>query len=207
MIVIYGTRGITFTKEKGIFHCPSCQSKQDYRYRAVRRFFTLFFIPLIPLDKVGEYVECDRCRGTFISQVLANVIPDKDFRANYEEVMQHILIKMMLADGKIEETEKTIVLAIINRFASKEIDMNQFHDLIEKVKSDSKTTVQYLKLIRSSLNEKGKELIIRSAILVSISDGEMAESERKLIMETASILEFSNARTKELIAENLNTVN
>lgn len=202
--VIYGTRGITFTKEGGMFHCPSCKSSQGYRFRAVRRFFTLFFIPLIPLDKVGEYIECDKCSGTFVPRVLEQVLPDDKFKAYYEEVMQITLIKMMLADGKVENTEKYMVMSILNKFCSTEIQIEELDKLVEKVKNDRKTIEDYLKQIKPSLNENGKELIVRGAILVSMADQEMAQSERNLIMQISRSLEFSSNRANELINKSLN---
>lgn len=64
-MIIFGTRGITTTPEKGDFHCPSCDATQKYGLKRVRRFFTLYFIPLIPLNKLGEYVECVTCKDTY----------------------------------------------------------------------------------------------------------------------------------------------
>jgi uncharacterized tellurite resistance protein B-like protein len=201
--IIFGTRGITITKEDGMFHCPSCTSSQGYRFRTVRRFFTLFFIPLIPLDKVGEYVECDRCSNTFYPRVLDQVLPDDKFNAVYEEVMQNTLVKMMLADGKIEDSEKYMVLAILNKFGSSEIQIDALDGIIAKAKNDSRTIVDYLKQIKASLNENGKELIVRSAILVSMADGVMDDAERSLILRISRILEFSDNRTNELINSSL----
>jgi hypothetical protein len=70
MFIIYGTRGVKFTKEEGVFKCPNCICSRPYRLRSIRRFATLFFIPIIPLDKLGEYVECEHCLETYIPRVL-----------------------------------------------------------------------------------------------------------------------------------------
>jgi uncharacterized tellurite resistance protein B-like protein len=148
---------------------------------------------------VGEYVECDRCSDTFYPRVLDQVLPDDKFKAVYEEVMQNTLIKMILADGKIEDSEKYMVLAILNKFGSSEIQIDALDGMIAKAENDSRTIVDYLKQIKASLNENGKELIVRSAILVSMADGVMHDSERSLILRISRILEFSNNRTIELI--------
>ena len=55
-MIIFGTTGITSTKAKGNFTCPQCANNRLYKHRKVTRFFTLYFIPLIPLGSVGEYV-------------------------------------------------------------------------------------------------------------------------------------------------------
>ena len=40
--------------------------KSHYKHIKVTKFFTLYFIPLIPLGSAGEYVECQTCKGTFV---------------------------------------------------------------------------------------------------------------------------------------------
>ena len=69
--IIWGTKGITTTKGSGRFGCPACVGDRGYTLKQVRRFFTLYFIPLIPLKIVGTYVECHGCGGTFDDSVLA----------------------------------------------------------------------------------------------------------------------------------------
>ena len=39
--------------------------------RAGRRFFTLFFIPVIPLNKTGEHVQCTTCKTRYVTDVLS----------------------------------------------------------------------------------------------------------------------------------------
>jgi len=69
-MIIFGTKGITSIQKQGTFHCPACGAGANYTQKEVRRYFTLFFIPLIPLHKAGEYVECQRCGGSFKPEVL-----------------------------------------------------------------------------------------------------------------------------------------
>src|SRR5258708_6295186 len=72
VMIIFGTRGVTWNGESGEFVCPGCGgTTQQYTRKTIRRFFTLYFIPLIPLDKLGEYIECQHCRNTYNEQVLS----------------------------------------------------------------------------------------------------------------------------------------
>src|SRR5687768_3845712 len=107
LFIIFGTRGVTTTTSRGSFYCPSCAAASPYKHVTVRRFFTLYFIPLIPLDLVGEYIECEQCRNTFNESVLS-YDPEKEqraFRAGFEVALSRVLIYMMLADGDIEDAE------------------------------------------------------------------------------------------------------
>jgi hypothetical protein len=69
-LIIFGTRKVVSSKQQGMFWCPRCASSQPFDHKRTRRFFTLYFIPLIPLDTVAEYVECQACRYTFEPSVL-----------------------------------------------------------------------------------------------------------------------------------------
>lgn len=77
MFIIFGTRGITMKSLSGTFHCPNCGSHAPFEQKNIRRFFTLFFTPVIPLDKITSFVECQRCRGQFHVDVMnQNLGPD-----------------------------------------------------------------------------------------------------------------------------------
>lgn len=69
-MIIFGTRGITSVQQRGSFHCPACGAGAPFEKKDVRRWFTLFFIPCIPLHKAADYLECKRCGGAFKPEVL-----------------------------------------------------------------------------------------------------------------------------------------
>ena len=55
---------------EGQFFCPQCAGPRSYKHKKVTTFFTLYFIPLIPLGRKGDYVECQSCKNTFVQRVL-----------------------------------------------------------------------------------------------------------------------------------------
>lgn len=64
-MLIYGYRNKEIEKGTGMFDCPQCREQRVYKRKHLVRYFTLFFIPLFPLGKVGEYLECQTCNITF----------------------------------------------------------------------------------------------------------------------------------------------
>ena len=70
-LIIFGRRAVTGSQGNGTFHCPACGPDNPYTHKRVRSFFTLYFIPLIPMKTLGEYVECDRCQGKYKPEVLS----------------------------------------------------------------------------------------------------------------------------------------
>lgn len=71
MLIFFGTKGMTSVQRKGTFHCPSCGPGAGYEQKSVTRFFTLFFVPLFPMGKVGDFVVCERCGGNFKPEVFS----------------------------------------------------------------------------------------------------------------------------------------
>jgi DNA-directed RNA polymerase subunit RPC12/RpoP len=74
-LIIFGSRSVTGSKGTGTFDCPRCGGDTPYDHKRVRRFFTLYFIPLIPMGTLGEYIECERCGGTYKPEVLHRMRP------------------------------------------------------------------------------------------------------------------------------------
>lgn len=55
----------------GIFHCQRCGGDRAYRQRTGRRWFQVCYLPLIPLARTGEHVQCATCRTAYRVEVLA----------------------------------------------------------------------------------------------------------------------------------------
>ena len=69
-MIILGFRTRWRVLSQGTFFCPSCGGDRHYAQKQARRWFTLFFVPLIPLNSVGEAYECHSCHRTFNERVL-----------------------------------------------------------------------------------------------------------------------------------------
>lgn len=66
MFIIFGTKKVAKTVQKGNFDCPRSQTQREYQLKQNRKFFSIFFIPLIPLDKLGDSLECSYCKTAYI---------------------------------------------------------------------------------------------------------------------------------------------
>src|ERR1700761_698969 len=70
MLIIWGLRVLYRTLGRGVFFCRRCGGDREYRHRAGRRYITVFFIPLVPLTKTGEHVQCLTCKTRYVTEVL-----------------------------------------------------------------------------------------------------------------------------------------
>jgi uncharacterized Zn-finger protein len=69
-MIIIGTRVRRSVIGVKPFYCPTCQTERNYVHEEAKRWGTLFFIPIIPLDKVGEVVTCQHCGTQYRPEVL-----------------------------------------------------------------------------------------------------------------------------------------
>jgi hypothetical protein len=58
MIIIFGSKVRYKTLSTGQFYCPQCKARRDYELRQARNWFSVYFIPVIPLNQIGELVTC-----------------------------------------------------------------------------------------------------------------------------------------------------
>ncbi len=76
-MIIFGTKVRHSVKGEGEFYCPRCKAQRKYLHKCATRYFALYFVPLIPMGTLAEYVECQSCGTTFDLSVLNAKAPAK----------------------------------------------------------------------------------------------------------------------------------
>ncbi len=69
-MIIWGWRVREIPQGSGQFHCPKCETEQQYKQVRVATYFTLYFIPLIETEHHGDCVKCGGCESLFDPGVL-----------------------------------------------------------------------------------------------------------------------------------------
>ena len=194
-MIIFGTRGVTYTAKSGDFHCPKCSSHQPYRQKRVRRFFTLYFIPMIPLDLHGEYVECQRCRGTYRADVLSYDpnAANAEFQAEFHRTIKLVMARMVLADGVVDDSEVEVICDIYNRLTNSDMSEREARREIAEVEHQSDDLATLLSKCAGFLNDEGKEMVVRAAFLIAAADGEFQDEEKELLGTIGGSLGMTSA--------------
>lgn len=205
LLIIFGTRGVTSSVAggKGEFHCPGCDTKRPYDHKRVRRYLTLYFIPIIPLDVVGEYVECQHCRDTYNPKVLEldPTTSNERFEAEFHSAVKRVMVLMMMADGKIDDEEVETIRQVFGKLSSRDVGREEVEAEVAAATVEGHGLRQYLSNVAGNLNDTGKELVVRAAFFVAAADGKITEEESALLTELATALEMSPAHFKGTIDE------
>jgi len=208
-MIIFGTRGVTTTPDNGEFFCPQCNGQNPYKLKRVRSFFTLYFIPLIPLNKLGEYVECQRCQGTFEVGIL-DYDPEAEgarFEALFFVAVKQVMIGMLLADGVIDDDEVLMLQSQFHELTGAEVSEQDLREEIAEIQQSGADTLELVAGLASGLNNSGKETVIRAAYNIALADGKFDQSEVLMLQNIGSSLDLSNAHLNGLLQEFANNNN
>lgn len=206
-MIIWGTRTMNSNSGEGMFFCPRCNMKKSYVHYQVNRWFTLYFIPLIPLGSVGEFVECKGCAATWAPEVL-RLAPPREVRdlheheaaggGELERVLRRLMAMMVVADGKVDPREVDAMRTIFEEVTGEPLSEAQVKSEIRATDGDG-DVVRYMKRAGLAMNLEGKRGAMRCALAVAKADGVVAPEERKLLLELAKALDLTGSQTEDIL--------
>jgi tellurite resistance protein len=201
-LIIFGTRGVTLSGESGQFNCPDCGGSRAYAHKKVRRFFTLYFIPLIPLDLLGEYIECQTCQSTYKQSVLQHQPGRSDAEeAEFHRAIRRIMVLMMMADGVVEEAERETVMRVYGKIAGTPLTPAELDVELLAAKTDGIGIEATCMRLAGTLNGSGKSMVIKAAFLVAAADGTFQDEERAMLAKIATSMQMPMSAFKQVMAE------
>jgi hypothetical protein len=196
LIIIFGMRVVFFTLGDGLFHCPNCGGDHQYRRRSGRRFFTLFFIPVIPLNKVGEFVECSVCHSRYNLAVLQ--VPTTAQLTAMPAVVLRMAISQVLRSGDVTHPGARERALMVVRNAG---DQGYGGDALDRdlVLPFEEVRIE-LARASSTLAPEARENFFAEAVRVALIDGPLTESERETLLVVGADLNLTRVQVSGVIA-------
>jgi uncharacterized tellurite resistance protein B-like protein len=203
-LLIWGTRGVTSTAARGDFHCPGC-GPAGYAHKRVRRFFTLYWIPIIPMNVLGEYIECDHCAGSYDMAVL-DYDPEASNRAflsKLDAASRRLMALMVLADGDVDDEEVAAMVEVSERLPGASLTEADARAEIEAARADGipgpADIVALVADVKEFLNDEGKALLLKVALAIAMADEEFADEEKLLLLQIGEALDFDGQAVLDAI--------
>jgi len=200
-MIIFGTRTIRTDRGQGEFFCPQCSGRRAYRLRRVRSFAHVYFIPLFPVSRAQEVVHCAGCQGDFVTAVLEHD-PDAETRALREafaEAVRCVVTAMIAADAEIDPAELTRARQVVHHFTRADFSEADLHARAVEALDGRVPIDATLRRIAPGINEHGKELLIRVAVDIAASDGDLRDAEIELVERIADNLGMSKAHLRGIL--------
>ena len=198
MFIIFGMRSISTTTSSGEFRCPGCKQDRPYEAKSYRRWFTLFFIPVIPLDSLGEAIECQVCRSSYSVEVLAIPTTVQVTQAYFAAI--RCLVAGM---GRINESRNLFPAAQQIANGLKGYDIKAIEADVQAL-GDPEVIKMALSNFAAMTDENGRSRIVECAIFLAAQDGVITNAELGFIHEAASAMGIPQPYVHGMISAYLN---
>ena len=202
-MIIFGTKATRKLLDQGSFDCPQCRQTANFEKRRARKWFHLYFIPIIPLETFPPYVECKSCKGTFVEGVLnASTGAASDaIRAEFETAALAILVRMAWADGKIEPEEVDAIEHVVNLMCARDFARAEVEAEIETARDSLDDALSVATRAGNMLNDEGKEMIVNAVFHIAAADGVFSREEEDMILEIGAGLGLRPAHVRGLVRD------
>jgi hypothetical protein len=198
-MIIWGWRVRFKTLFRGVFFCPQCGGDRGYRRQKGRRWFTLFFIPLIPLDHVGdEFVECDTCKHGYKPSVL-EMPTTAALSENLVAATREAVVWLLRDAGTGGPAAAAAALAVLSATANRPWTQPELQADIARLDLGGLTA--RLGTLSGTLNGHGKEAFLSGCARVAAADGVLDDGERRTLEHLAASLGMSPAHARGVIAQ------
>ncbi|MGD0066486.1 MAG: hypothetical protein ABSA53_20825 [Streptosporangiaceae bacterium] len=196
MLIIFGFRVFYRTLAEGTFHCRKCGGDRQYRRRSGRRFFTLFFLPVIPLNAVGEHVQCTTCKTRYVVEVL-NQPTTAQMQAALPAGMRSAVSAMLRSgDPYSPASRQRAIEAVIGAGTPGYDEAMLDADLMQPFESIRPALNQ----VGAQLTAQAREWYLAEVIRIAMADGPLTESERHAALAIGIDLGMTQAQVVGVVA-------
>jgi hypothetical protein len=194
VIIVWGFRTFYRTFARGEFFCPRCGGDRSYRMRRARRYFTLFFIPLIPLQNRGTYVQCDVCRTNYTEAVLTRPTSGQ-LSAQLRQVIRAIVVNILRLGADSPAARSAAIEVVIASGTSPYGEA----ELATDIQTAPASLGDLLSSLDEQLTEMGKESLLTAGLTVARATGVLLPAQRALLADTGGRLGMTAAHVSGLL--------
>ena len=194
--ILWGLRVIYRTLGNGVFFCRRCGGDRPYRHRAGRRYITVFFIPLIPLTKTGEHVQCRKCKTRYVTEVL-RLPTTAALQRSVAAGMRALVAAILRAGDPASPLARRRAIEAVAGTGERDYDEITLEaDLAELDEGEVAKIVAF----GSQLQVEAREWYLAEAIRIALADGPLTPAERAVTGHLAQALGMTQAQAIGVVA-------
>jgi tellurite resistance protein len=210
MLVGIGSEVYYRTLASGVFHCERCGGDRSYRHRTGRRWFAMFGLPVLPLERTGEHLCCTTCRTCYRVELLA-VPTIEQMQAALLGATTAACLAMLAAGGPASHAARRRAIRLLISAGSPEDSESELAEALSRPGRDDDQVSWILAGpvpgLRSAIESlvvqlemPAREWFLGRIVQVGLADGVLNAAERDVIELIARYLGLSQAQAREVIA-------
>ena len=177
MLIIFGFR-INFRTTGTIeFFCPRCGGDRQGNQRSARRWFTIFWVPVIPLNQVGEVLECTTCHTRF-----EPAVAEQPTTASLQVILGNavrVLTAMIVRTG--DHRSPAMRAAAVEDVVTVNAAYDDATLASDLVAVDPAQADQYVVPLAEGIQIAGKERLLSNLVRVALAGGTVTDDQRRVI--------------------------
>jgi hypothetical protein len=195
-VIIWGLRVIYRTLGRGVFFCRRCGGDRDYRHRAGRRYVTVFFIPVIPLMRTGEHVQCLSCKTRYVTEVL-QLPTTVEMQLALVAGLRAVAAVILRAGDPGSPQARRRALDAVTGAGDEGYDTDALEADLAEPAGASRPRIAAL---GRQLQVEAREWCLAEAIRIGMADGPLTGTERAAVEQLAAALGMTQAQAIGVIA-------
>ena len=199
MGLLLGRRFCFRTTGRGVLHCYRCGGDRVYRRGTARRWFHLFYLPLVPLERVGEHVQCQTCRTRYRVEVL-RLPTTVQMQAALPAATVVAATAMLRAGGRQNQAARERAIDVIRAAGLADYDDSALSNDLAVALAHSIDISDTLSALATQLTDPAPEWFLADAVRVGLADGPLTDLERNEVTRIAAHLGLSAARANGVIS-------
>lgn len=182
----------------GTLHCYRCGGDREYESCTARRWFHILFIPVIPLDRVAEHLQCRSCRTRYRIEVL-NLPTAAQMEAALPDGSLAAVTMMLRAGDQAGGAARSRAIEVVRAAGlSQYDDVALTADLAAADGPDYDGSAALRRLARQ-LTAPAPEWFLADAVRVGLADGPLSAAERRVACHIAGCLGLTAAQAYDVI--------
>jgi Tellurite resistance protein TerB len=200
-VIFFGWRVLYRPVGRGMFHCQRCGGDRSFHQLAGRRWFTLLFIPLIPLSLTGDHVRCDIC-GTRYRMGVLTLPTTAQMQVVLPIGMRAAAVTMLRAAGGGGEPARRRAIDAIRDAGADGYNAPALDaDLSgSKAHPPGPDPARSLKALTLQLAPLARQWFLAAVVRIGLADGPLTDEEREAAHEIAAQLGISPAQARDVIS-------
>jgi tellurite resistance protein len=195
---LIGVRFYFKTTGHGTVHCYRCGGDRPYRRCTGRRWFQVLLIPVIPLDRVAEHLQCRICRTRYRLEVLS--IPTSAAMQVALPAGALAAVTMMLQAGDPDSpAARSRAIDIVQAAGLSGYDDAALTADLALAEGRRLANAESLATLAIQLTMPAPEWFLADAIRVGLADGPLSDSERGAARLIAAHLGLTAAQAHGVI--------
>jgi len=181
-----------------MMHCYRCGGDRQYESCTARRWFHILFIPVIPLDRIAEHVQCRSCLTRYRIEVLS-LPTSAQMEAALPTGALAAVTMMLQAGDQGSGAARGRAIEVVRAAGLAHYDEAALTTDLAAAGQPDRDGSAALRRLAEQLTTPAPEWFLADAVRIGLADGPLSAAERRAACQIAACLGLTAAQAHDVI--------